>query len=280
MSLRNNSERLGAHPSGESPAPSFSENQFSFVLPTMLVELPSKGRMYEENHPLHGQEHIEIRMMTAKDEDLLTNPDLIKKKVVLDRLIQSLLVDKRLRVDDLLVGDKNAILFNARIAGYGPEYNVEISCPNCGTKQKKEYNIEEAMNIEYGQETEDAVWNEEEKVFECVLPLSKYPCSFRLMSGKEEKRILKKFDANTKRKQNSTLTDQMKEIIVSVNGVREKSQINMFVDYMPATDSRFLRKLYDTVAPDVQMKSEFECQECEHVEALEVPLTVDFFWPK
>ena len=103
MSLRNNSERLGAHPSSEAPAPAFAENQFSFILPTMFVELPSRGRFYPEGHPLFGQSAVEIRMMTAKDEDLLTNPDLIKKKVVLDRLIQSLLVDRSLRVDELLV---------------------------------------------------------------------------------------------------------------------------------------------------------------------------------
>ena len=79
MSLRNNSERLGAHPTSEAPAPAFAENQFSFVLPTMFVELPSKGEFYLEGHPLHGLDAVEIRMMTAKDEDLLTNPDLIKK---------------------------------------------------------------------------------------------------------------------------------------------------------------------------------------------------------
>jgi len=279
MSLRNNSERLGAHPTSEAPAPAFAENQFSFVLPTMFVELPSKGEFYLEGHPLHGLDAVEIRMMTAKDEDLLTNPDLIKKKVVLDRLIQSLLVDKRLRVDDLLVGDKNAILLNARVAGYGSDYEVEITCPSCGAKEKKEYDIEECLQTKESEELEEAQ-KTERGTFLVQLPLVKYTCEVKLLTGKEEKKILKNFDFNSKKKKNTTLTDQLKETIVALNGDEDKKKIEFFVDHMPASDARFLRKVYDKLAPDVQMATEFECRECEHLEVIEVPLTVDFFWPK
>ena len=108
--MRNNEERFKAHSADSTPPPTEETKTLHFVAPTDFVELPSRGQYYAEDHPLYGQEHLEIRQMTAKDEDILTSPALLKKGVAVERLIQNLIVDTNIKADDLLVGDKNAIL--------------------------------------------------------------------------------------------------------------------------------------------------------------------------
>ena len=134
--MSRNKQRIGAsQPDTSSPPPSVMQeggSGFSFVVPTEFVELPTGGRFYGEGHPLHGQDSIEIKQMTAKEEDMLTSRTLLKKGVALDRVIQSLIVDKRIDPDSLLVGDRNAIIVAMRVSGYGGEYNTTVACPACG----------------------------------------------------------------------------------------------------------------------------------------------------
>ena len=139
---RNNQDRTGApQPDAPAPPPPVVENNtqdiFSFINPTEFVDLPSKGELYTEAHPLYGVESLEIRHMTAKEEDILTSEALIKKGIALDRLIDSLIVDKRVKSSNLLLGDKNAILVAARVTGFGPEYTVSLTCPQCGEDESQ-----------------------------------------------------------------------------------------------------------------------------------------------
>ena len=127
--MARNRERVGAQKINNDPPPQALGNNeaapFSFVVPTEFVELPSEGRYYPEGHPLHNQETIEIKHMTAREEDLLTSRALLKKGVALERLLDSVIINKNIRAADLLVGDRNAILIAARISGYGPgEYPI------------------------------------------------------------------------------------------------------------------------------------------------------------
>ena len=117
--MARNRERLGAsNVQAEPPAPTTNSNEglMSFVVPTEFVELPSGGRYYPQGHPLHNQETIEIKHMTAREEDLLTSRALLKKGLALDRLLESVIIDKKIRASDLLVGDRNAILISTRIS--------------------------------------------------------------------------------------------------------------------------------------------------------------------
>ena len=108
--------------------------------PTEVVDLPSKGLLYPEGHPL-SKGTIEMKYMTAKEEDILTSQNLIKKGVVIDQLLKSLIVTK-VGLDELLIGDKNAVMLAARILGYGKTYSVDTTCPNCGTVEKDcEYDL-------------------------------------------------------------------------------------------------------------------------------------------
>ena len=278
MSVRNNEERLGAVQSESSPAPSSNLNDpLNFVVPTMHVDLPSKGRYYPENHPLRDLESIEIRFMTAKDEDILTSPNLIKKGIVLNRLIQSLILDKNIKVEDMLLGDKNAILIQARISGYGSWYEAKVDCPSCQKKQEKNFDLEECTVLEEGNtELENVTFLENGNV-SIKLPNTKVDFEIKFLTGKEEK-ILMNTMINSKSPEN-ILSLQMRLTTVSVNERTEPEIVNYFLENMPIPDARALRKIYDQISPNAKLKANFKCDNCEYEEDMEVPLTADFFWP-
>ena len=85
--------------------------------PTETIDLPSGGKLYPQDSPLSSGK-IEIKYMTAKEEDILTSANLIKKGVVIDRLLDSIIVTEGVGIDDLILGDKNAIMVAARILAY------------------------------------------------------------------------------------------------------------------------------------------------------------------
>ena len=138
--MSRNSDTMGAQSNADT-APTqqliqnTETNDFSFIVPTELVDLPSKGAYYPEGHPLHGSETIEIKQMTAKEEDMLTSRTLLKKGVALERVLESIILNKAIHPDSLLVGDRNALIIAARVSAYGNEYNTTVTCPECGTSQ-------------------------------------------------------------------------------------------------------------------------------------------------
>lgn len=284
MSIRDNENRFGGPLApDESPPPQdlVQEKQsMSFVVATEIVDLPSKGDFYPQGSPLHGIESLEIRHMTAKDEDILVNKSYITKGVVLDRLLQSVLVDKSVSVDDLLVGDKNALLVAARITGYGADYSTKVLCPACGSISENSFDLNEVSTVE----TDSTLYEAQQTTkgtFLLTLPNSGVEVEIRPFTGKDEKNIL---NSNKMRKKNKLpelgLTDQMKRYITSVNGSEEKKDISDFVDVMPALDSRYLRGAYKQIIPNVDLAQHFECPECGHEQEMEVPFSTDFFWPK
>ena len=149
MSIRNNEdrtgERLATAASAPPPMPGVGSETPSmtldFTCPTEFVDLPSRGRFYPEGHPLHGKESVEIRFMTAKDEDILTSKSLLKKGVAVDRFLQNIIVDKSIKLPDLLIGDKNALVVAARITGYGTNYSTKTTCPACASTQEYEFDL-------------------------------------------------------------------------------------------------------------------------------------------
>ena len=281
--MRNNEERFGAA-AGADSAPSLAEmtnnsSVLNFVVPTDFVDLPSKGNFYPEGHPLYKKEHIEIRQMTAKDEDILTSVSLLKKGVAIERLIENLIVDKTIDVGDLLVGDKNAIMIRARISAYGSLYETKVQCPYCQTNAQHSFDLEGVTAKEV--EIDDFVEPTKNGTFVITLPASQVKAEVRFLNGKDEASLLK--FAEKKKKYNlvdSSITDQMKSFVVSLNGVEDPGQIAEFVDNMPAKDSRFLRKTYTNLVPNVDLTQSFKCQSCYTEVEMEVPFTTDFFWPK
>ena len=257
-----------------------SENPFSFVVPTEFVELPSKGLFYGPNHPLHGQETIEIKQLTAKEEDLLTSRALLKKGVALERVISSIIMDKKINPNSLLVGDRNAILVAARVSGYGNEYSTKITCPACSETQPYSFDLNDTF-VYHGQDLRDTdASRNEDGTFTTILPRSKVEVSFRLLNGSDERALLQQVEnARKKRREENSVTRQLKQIVVSVNGSEEQSNVNYVVDNMPSIDARHLRAVYKIATPNIDMTQNFACSECDYDQDMEVPLTADFFWP-
>jgi len=278
--MRNNEERLKPRDVDSTPPPSEEVKTLHFVTPTDFVELPSKGRYYQEGHPLCGQEHIEIRQMTAKDEDILTSGALLKKGIAIERLIENLIVDKSVRVEDLLVGDKNAILITARISAYGALYETKIKCPFCDHFSNYEFNLEN-VRVDHGEKNVESTEVTKNKTFLITLPSNDVQVEAKLLTGVDEQKYMFMVQQHKKHNLNQTaVTDQIKMFVVAVNGVSDPSQVSSFIENMPAKDSRHLRNVYTKISPNIDLTQDFSCLYCNSETKLEVPLTADFFWPK
>lgn len=273
---RNNEDRLmGGHkptPSEEAPP---MANPMDFVTPTQFVQLPSKGR-YPEGHPLHGQESIEIKYMTAKDEDILTNRSLLKKGLAIDRLIQNVIKDKGINARSLYIGDRNAIIINARASAYGADYKTSVQCPACGETSKFQFDL--ANHEEYnGDNYPQAIEDNNDGTFTLTLPASGIIARIRPLTGQDEVEMLS--EGKAKDATANLITKQMKRFVVDFNGYSDAKTINYVADNMVAGDARYIRDSFKLISPDIKMEQTFVCRNCEHEEAMMVPFGTDFFWP-
>ena len=265
------------------PAPALGmghEDLFSFSTPTEIVQLPSGGRFYPKNHPMHNIGEIEIKHMTAKEEDILTSKTLLKNGLAIDRLLQSVIVDKSINANGLLVGDKNALLVAARITGFGENYEANSICPSCMSTVSLEYDLSEAT-IYCPEELPDGVTITEDNVFLVSLPALKVEIGLRLLTGKDENYLMQL--AENKKKKNlpeSNVTDQLRMILHSAVGKTERVVIEELIKHLPTRDSKFIQEIYNQITPDIKLEMDFECEQCGHLESnMGVPLTTAFFWP-
>ena len=270
---RNKDRHGGVQQPDTSPPPQQGGGGFSFVVPTEFVDLPSQGRFYAQGHPLHGKDSIEIKQMTAKEEDILTSRTLLKKGVALDKLIESLIIDKTIDPASLLVGDRNAIIIATRVSGYGNVYETSVVCPACETKQKYSFDLNSA-NIVHGQASEDLqVTDNGDGTITCILPKTQVTVVARLLTGREEKTLINVVDSGT------LISTQLQSIIVSVNGDDSQQAIDYLSNNLPSFDSRHLRMVMKMATPNIDLTQQFSCTNCDYTQEMEVPLTADFFWP-
>ena len=274
MARRSNKSRTAA-PSAPPAHQQFS-GALNFTRPTEFVQLPTEGKFYPEGHPLHLVTEVEINYMSAKEEDILTSQALITRGVVLDRLIQSVLVDKTVDVNSLYPGDKNAILIAARATGYGPEYITNVVCPSCSHRHEHIVNL---VNLPIKEVPADVNLTPA-GTFTIPLPVTKFTAELKILNAKEQKFLDNNRQANLKNNlPESNRTDLLKMAVVSINGVSIRSELDNFIMNMPAQDSRAIKRAYDDVNPSLLMDQEIECPKCKHVVVREVPLGLDFFWP-
>ena len=283
--MSRNKDRLGpSGPEADSLPPQAMHQSespgFSFVIPTEFVELPSGGRFYTEGHPLHGQDSLEIKQMTAKEEDMLTSRTLLKKGVALDRVIDSVIIDRRIDADQLLVGDKNAIIISTRVSGYGSEYTTQVTCPNCNATQEYTFDLNDTKVYHGENANAYELQDHNDGTFTAKLPKTKLNVRFRLLTGQDEKRMLMQLEEARKRKRpEQTITLQLQNMIISVENDDTPATIGYLIENMPSADARHLRTAYKLAAPNIDLTQHFECGECTHEQDMEVPLTADFFWP-
>ncbi len=279
--MRNNQDRFGAKSDG-GEAPIQSEKGLKFVAPSEFVALPSGGA-YPQGHPLHGKETIEIFYMTAKDEDILSSEALLKKGIAIERFIENVIVDKKIKPSSLLTGDRNAIIIAARSSGYGNAYETSVKCPNCGSNSREIFDLD-SPKIKHSihEDEELGLTKSEDGYFITQLPHSKYTIKFRLLTGKDEMEMIELKLSKKKTKISGlerNVTNQFKRMIVEIEGVTDKSMINRYVGFMTSKDSSHLKKCYNLANPNIEIKNDFVCESCEHEQELEVPLNADFFWP-
>jgi hypothetical protein len=284
--MSRNEERMGA-PNvletglAETPtqSPSSKRDLFSFTPHTEMVDLPSKGKFYPSNHPLHGEEYVEIKFMGPAQEDILTNKSLIKKGLALDRLVQSLLVDRTIDVTTMLSGDKSAIIIAARIGGFGANYDTKSQCTACAHVNEVSFDLNECKPAEIGMEGAEHV--DEYGNFTVTLPKLEVQVECKLLRGEDE---LELYTLSENKKRNNLpetpSSDLMKKMIVSVEGETNKPKLAMFVDHnLPTLDARFLRFVYSRMNPSMITTFSFQCDSCNYINRVDMPMTTDFFWP-
>ena len=242
-------------------------------LPTETVELPSKGLIYPLENPLSSGK-IEMKYMTAKEEDILSNQNYIKSGVVFDKLLKSLIMSP-IDYDDLCIGDKNAILISARILGYGKDYQIKYPHPVTGEEELITIDLStlENKNIDYS-----SLKNQNEFTF--VLPQSKNEVTFKILTHRDEKQIDDELKGLKKANLSAEVTTRLKQSIIAINNNRDKKDIRDFVDnYLLAQDARALREYMKQVSPDLDMTFTFVGSDGYTEEGVELPLGVSFFYP-
>jgi hypothetical protein len=241
------------------------ENKFS--MPTEMVDLPSRGLVYPETNPLSSGE-VEMKYMTAKEEDILTNQSYIQKGTVLDELIKSLIVTPNVKYEDMIVGDKNALLVAARILGYGKDYTFSWG----GEEQTIDLTTIENKPID------ESLFTKGVNEFEYTLPSNDVKITFKLLTSADEKKINAEIDGLKKINKTASpeLSTRLKYMITSVEGNRESKDIREFVDnHFLARDSRAFREYIKEVQPDVDLTFFPDGSDSK----INLPIGLSFFWP-
>jgi hypothetical protein len=241
-----------------------TENKF----PTEIVELPSKGLLYPADSPL-ASGTIEMKYMTAKEEDILTNQNYIEKGIVIDKLLQALIVDKTIDYNQILVGDKNALLVAARILGYGADYEFSYG----GEKHTIDLTQIDHKVIN------ESMFADRKNEFTYTLPASQATLTFKLLSHGDEQQLEQELAGLRKIKKDNVpeLSTRLKHMIVSVNGNNDRKTVRDFVDNaFLARDSRAFRKYVANIQPDVDLRF---YPDNGPEEGVDIPIGINFLWP-
>jgi len=234
-----------------------------------VVDLPSKGKFYPTGHPLASGQ-VELKYLTAKEEDILTSPNLIQNAIVLDKLMDSIILTKGVTHEDFLLGDLNAVMVASRILGYGKDYPLNVTCPKCNTTTEH--------NVDLSQlETKDVPEND----LTVKLPVSGKTIKVRLLTRKIEKDIQKELDSLKKigTSVEPEATTRLRYLIAEVDGSTDQKVIRETVENMLVRDTKALREFYRSVTPDVKFEAPFVCSTCNEETVLPISIGLNFFWP-
>jgi len=256
-----------------------SDQARKFEYPSEVVDLPSQGWFYDPSSPLASGK-IEIKYMTAKEEDILTSQNLIKKGVVLDKLLEALIVTPGVKLDEILVGDKNAIFVAARILAYGKDYKIKFKDPS------NNEDVEDTIDLSLiePKEFDFDKFERGRNLFSFEFPFSKKTVHWSLLTHNDEQNIenelkaLKKFTKN--KNETAEVTTRLKYVIKSIDGEEDRAKIKSFVDReLLARDSLAFREFIKENTPDLDMTFNFESEDTGYEERMTIPLGVDFFYP-
>ena len=246
-----------------------------FKFPTEEVDLPSKGLIYPETNPLSSGK-IELKYMTAKEEDILSNANFIRQGTVIDKLLQSMIVTP-IDFNELLNGDKNAILLAARILGYGKDYDFIYTDPNTGESEK----VTADLSLLDTKQVDESIFTPGKNEFNFELPISKVVITFKLLTHGDEQKLDKEIAGMKKLNAQGSfdVTTRLKHTVLAVNGDREVATVREFSDNMLARDVRAFREYVNKISPDVDLKVSFTKANGDVVEGVDLPIGANFFWP-
>ena len=259
-----------------------SNKQQEKKFPTEIVELPSKGLIYPEGNPLTSGK-IEMKYMTAREEDILTTQSLIKQGIVVDRLFQALIVGngegQKVNYGDLVAGDKNAIMIAARVLGYGKDYEISVDTPS-GETIKETIDLTTIDNKPLDESYLTPYKNE----FDFELPVSNRKITIKILSHRDEGLIEQDMKASKKlnklRGVNNDVTVRLRHIITSIDGDESKKAIREFVENdLLAIDSKAIREFYRAIAPDIDIAITLEDPNTGDDFEVSLPIDLNFFWP-
>lgn len=249
------------------------ENTSKFNFPTETIELPSKGLLYSKDNPLSSGK-IEMKYMTAREEDILTNVNLLKQGLAIDKVLQAL-IKSPINYEELLLCDKNAILISARVLAYGKDYTFGYVNPNTDQEEKVTIDISKFENKEI-----DYSIFQNKNEFSFTLPQSKNTITFKLLTHADSKKIDAEIKGLKKIGSGGELTTRLKHQILSVNGDYEQKTIREFVDtYLLSIDSNALRQYIAEITPDLDLKINFTLSDGTEVKDLSLPFELEFFFP-
>ena len=245
-----------------------SEHKF----PTEVIDLPSKGKVYSKDSPLSSGK-LELKYMTTREEDILMSENLIKKGIVIDKLLDSLIVTKGVKQEDLVLGDKNAVLVASRILAYGPEYTAEVTNPkNQEETVNHTFDLSECPFKELSKDVDYT-----DNSFNYTTDIGKTKIKFKLLTGADEALIEKDLKQSAKYGYSTDITTRLRYTITEVDGDSKPETITEFTQNLLARDSVALRKYIADISPDIDLTSEIEIG--GETVSVSIPLTVAFFWP-
>ena len=253
------------------------KDTFGWEVPVELVPIPSKGLIYNPESMLYKKEAVKIKAMTAKEEDILSSAALIKEGTVLDHLIKSCVLED-INAEQMISGDRNALMIAIRITGYGPDYPVKAFCSNCSHKNNMTVDLTSIPIKRLKIEPE----SEGENLFKFVLPVTKKTVYFKFptLSDDRERSIKEKtLNKHIQSLVSSNVTGNLELAIQQVDEITDKNKIKHFIMNMPAFDSRALRKFMAENEPGMDMNWEYKCEACGSKNRSLIPITSEFFWP-
>jgi hypothetical protein len=244
---------------------------------THFVTLPTKGVHYSKEHPLYEQQTIEIKMLTTKEEDILTNTSYIENGVVMNKFLESIIINKQLKPDSIHDADQMAILIASRVEAYGEDYKVVIDCQKCPEQYEDTVNLSEVLERKIESELETTGHGT------CIinLPKSKKVLEFRNLLPYEVKSIEKSIERMKKNGINTNFVNEFyQRIIESIDGKADKELISGFVKNMPIKDSRIFKKAYENAITKLDTSFESVCSACAHENKGGLPIQASFFFPE
>lgn len=254
------------------------KDEFGWEVPIESIPLPTRGVIYHPDSTLFNREVLQIKSMTAREEDILASPAFHKEGTSLTHLIQSCLIDKSINSEEMITGDRMALMVGIRVTGYGPEYNASASCQSCGYKNDF---IVDLSKLGIKRLKINPLKPGENK-FEFLLPVTKKKVVFKYATERDNRErnvTLKNMQKALGNSISNSITSFLENSIVAVDGVTDRSKIKHFVLNMPAFDSKSLRSFIIDNEPGMDMTCSFDCVSCSHRNESILPMTTEFFWP-